>query len=238
MTTLLHFARSIGFLPFITIFAAFLGSGCGTPTVPCGTFAFTGTPHSSRGINMTLDFNFNPAACSATCDCQTICYVQIVRIIDRDTGNFLAPNSDQQSRIVTGQATTALNGWAVDRLSGRNWGYYGRNNDGSFASTLTPGSGTTTATLRDTPSGWPDNSWFDAVSVPVCIDNNSGCVNRLLGYYYWLFVVNQGGNVGDPFHEIGVTWHRDAFDLSVAEWNTDAPGLGKNSFPAMTHLEP
>lgn len=231
-------AGKISLCPLMILAFAVLLGGCGTTTVPCGTFAFAGTPHASRGINVTLDFNFNPAACSAACSCQRICYVQIVRIIDRDTGNFLAPNSDQQNRIVTGQSSAAFNGWAVDRLSGRNWGYYGRNNDGTFAGTLTPGSDTTTATLRDTPSGWPDNSWFDAVSVPVCIDNNSGCANRLLGYYYWLFVVNPGGDVGDPFHEIAVTWHRDAFDLAVTAWNSDAPGLGKNSFPTMTHLEP
>jgi hypothetical protein len=186
---------------------------------------------------MTLDHNFNPAACSApACTCNTIAYVQIVRIIDQNTGDFLSPNSEQTNRIVTGRATQALNGWAVDRLSGRVWGYYGRNNDGTFASTLTPGSNTTAATLRDTPSGWPDQSWFDAVSVPVCIDAGATCVNQLTGYYYWLFVVGVGGDVGDPFHQTAVEWHRDAISESVIEWNNDAPGLGKNTFPAFTRM--
>jgi hypothetical protein len=212
-------------------------SGCGPSTVPCGTFTFTGTPHTNRGITMTLDHNFNPAACSApACTCNTIAYVQIVRIIDQNTGNFLSPNSEQTNRIVTGRATQALNGWAVDRLSGRIWGYYGRNNDGTFASTLTPGNNTTAATLRDTPSGWPDQSWFDAVSVPVCIAAGSSCVNQLTGFYYWLFVVGAGGSVGDPVHMIAVEWHRDAVSESIIEWNNDAPGLGKNAFPAFTRM--
>ena len=210
---------------------------CGQQTNPCGVFTFTGTGNSAiRGANIQVDFNFNPAACNKNCNCNTICYVQIVRIIDRTTGNFLAPNSDQQNRIVTGRAEATSNGWAIDRLSGRNWGFYGRNNDGTFASTLTTGSNTTTSTLRDTPSGWPDNSWFDAVSVPVCIDGQASCSNNLLGYYYWLFIVNPGPSVGNPFNEIGVDWNMVSFDESVKEWNVDASGLGKNSFPAFSRL--
>jgi len=215
---------------------ALLAAGCGTPTHPCGRFTFTGSPHSNRGINAQVDFDFDPAACGAVCNCATICYVQIVRIIDIDTGNFLAPNTDQQNRIVTGDADATQNGWAVDRLSGRIWGYYGRNNDGTFASTLTPGSNTSTATLRDAPSGWPNNSWFDAVSVPVCIDAAAACDNRLLGYEYWLFSVNDTGTASAPFNEIGVTWMQSAFDKAADRWNNNAPGLGKNTFPAMSAL--
>jgi hypothetical protein len=220
----------------VIITAMVLLAGCGDPTAPCGTFTFTGSPHSDRGVNVQVDFNFNPANCSATCTCNTICYIQIVRIIDRNTGAFLAPNTDQQNRTVTGRSGAWLNGWAIDRLSNRNWGYYGRNNDGNFASTIVTGSNTSTATLFDTPSGWPDNSWFDAVTVPVCINNSSTCVNRLLGYDYWLFIVNSGGTTGTPFNEIGRTWMRDSFTESVTEWNNDAAGLGKNSFPAMSSL--
>jgi len=212
-------------------------SGCGPSTVPCGTFTFTGAPHASRGIDMSLNFDFDPASCSApACTCNTVAYVQIIRVIDLDTGNFLSPNSQQTNRIVTGRSPTSLNGWAIDRLSNRVWGYYGRNNNGTFASTLTTGSNTTDAILRDRPSGWPDGSWFDAVSVPVCIDTSSGCVNQLTGYYYWLFLVDNVGIATDPFDEIAVEWHRDAFDEAVIEWNNDAPGLGKNTFPAFTRM--
>jgi hypothetical protein len=211
--------------------------GCGPASSPCGTFTFTGTGNSSiRGANIQVDFAFNPATCSSNCTCNTICYIQCVRILDQPTGNFLAPNSDQQNRIVTGNTSAAFNGWAIDRLSGRNWGFYGRNNDGTFASTITTGSNTKTATLFDTPSGWPDNSWFDAITVPVCIANNSPCINNLLGYYYWLFIVNPGPTVGDPINEIGRDWHRDAMDLCVTEWNNDASALGKNTFPAFTRM--
>ena len=220
----------------IVLAAICLVWSCGDPTVPCGTFTFIGAPHTSRGITMSLDFDFNPATCSETCTCGTICYVQIVRIIDMDTGGFLSPNSDQTNRIVTGRAEATSNGWAVDRLSNRVWGYYGRNNNGTFASTLTTGSNTTTATLLDTPSGWPDNSWFDAVSVPVCIDTGATCSSQLLGYYYWLFTVDSTGTASNPFDKIGVAWNKDAFDEAVIEWDIDAPGLSKNTFPAFTRM--
>ena len=209
---------------------------CGTPTLPCGTFSFTGAPHANRGVNVSVTFNFNAATCgAAACNCNTVCYIQIVRIIDRVTGNFLAPSTEQQNRIVTG-GTPTQNGWAVDRIDNRVWGYYARFNDGTFANYLTPGSSSTPAILTDGPSGWPNNSWFDAVSVPVCIDAAATCNNRLLGYYYWLFIVDNTGTAGAPFDEIGVTWMQDSFNLAVNEWNADAPGLGKNTFPAMSPL--
>ena len=51
---------------------------CGTPTLPCGDFTFSGTPHSNRGINMSLNFDFDPATCGApACTCDTVAYVQI-----------------------------------------------------------------------------------------------------------------------------------------------------------------
>jgi hypothetical protein len=212
-------------------------SGCGPASVPCGTFNFTGAPISNGGINCQVSFAFDPAQCSApACNCNTICYIQIVRIIDQDTGNFLQPFSEQANRMVTGNANQTFNGWAVDRLFGRKWGYYGRNDDGTFAGTLTPGSNTTAAVLRDTPQGWAARSWFDAVSVPVCIDANSGCNNRLLGFWYWMFIVKDDGSGGDPFSEIGREWHRDAFDLCVQLWNNQAPGLTKHVFPVMSRL--
>lgn len=217
--------------------AALAMVSCGQPTSPCGSFAFTGAPHSSRGIDMELSFDFDPLACKAgEATANTMAYVQIVRIIDFTTGNFLAPNSDQQNRIVTGRTQASLNGWAVDRLSGRVWGYYGRNNDGTFAGTLTPGSSTSAAVLRDTPSGWPDNSWFDAVSVPVCLAGDTACQDRLVAFYYWQFFVGTGGSVGTPLDMIAVDWHRDAVDESVAEWDADAAALGKNAFPTLTRM--
>ena len=65
---------------------------------------------------------------------------------------------------------------------------------------------------------------------------DAACLNKLTGYYYWLFLVGSGGSVGNPLNEIAVDWHRDAVDESVIEWNNDASGLSKNSFPAFTRM--
>jgi hypothetical protein len=214
-----------------------LAISCGTPTTPCGTFAFTGTAlPQGGGATINIGFNFGPSPCASTCNCNTICYVQVVRAIDRSTGAVLAPNSDQAARTVVDPLHPTLNGWAVDRLSERNWGYYGRNNDGTFAGTLTPGSNSSTATLRDQPAGWRADDWLDFVSVPVCIDNSSPCVSSLLGYEYWLIVVGPDGHNGDPFYEAGVDWNKDAFDAAVQMWNQTAPALGKTVFPAFTRM--
>ena len=106
-------------LAVVAAVTALLVTSCGPATTPCGTFDFTGSPHTSRGINVSLDFDFNPASCSApACTCNTVAWVQIVRIIDLQTGNYLSPNSDQTNRLVTGRSDAWLNGWAVDRISG------------------------------------------------------------------------------------------------------------------------
>jgi hypothetical protein len=214
-----------------------VAAGCGTPTQPCGTFNFTGTPTTAPGEYITDVFTFSPSLCGANCSTNTIVYIQIVRVIDMDTGEYLAPGPQQQARIVTGQSTPAYNGWSVDRLEGHNWGYYGRNNDGTFDSALIPGSSSSPATLIDTPGGWPVDTWFDAVDIPVCIDPKSSCVNDLLGDYYWLYTENSSGVTGTPFSEVGVTWMQTAGNLAIAKWNANAPGLGKTVFPAFTQLQ-
>jgi hypothetical protein len=209
---------------------------CETPTRPCGSFAFAGTSETNGGVDARVSFHFTPTQCGLTADNPfTQAYVQIVRVINRDDGSFLAPSPEQQNRIVTTSRSATENGWAVDRIEGRSWGYYGRFDDGTFAANLTPGNTTTDAVLRDGPYGWRPNVWFDAVSVPVCIVGTH-CGNRLAGYYYWLFIVNPNGSGTDPLSEVGVAWMRDSFDLAVAEWNTDAPGLGKHTFPALSRI--
>lgn len=224
------------FFTGIMCFVSYAFLGCGKATSPCGLFTFTGAPSNNRGIDMTLTFAFDPSLCKAdSCGCDSIAYVQIIRAINLETGDFLYSNSEQRDRIVTGNPNQALNGWSVDRLEGKVYGYYGRNDNGTFASTLMPGSNISPALLRDSPWGWIDNTWFDAVSVPVCIDSNSKCINKLLGYYYWLFLIDKG-NATAPFHEVGVTWHQDAFDAAVQKWNTLAPGAGKFAFPAFSRM--
>jgi len=213
-----------------------------TPTTPCGTFTFTGTPEADvRGVDITVAFSFHPPLCSAACNSSANAYVQVIRIIDIDSGAYMQPHSEQQDRIVSAQTSLDLDGWAVDRIANRRFGHYGRNDDGSFvAERVVPGSNIAAATLTDQPVVWPDRASFEAVSVPVSIDGQSACVDRLLGYHYWnfSFAVGQPPVVLGPFGKIGVNWQRDMFDLAVTQWNVQAQQLNRTQFPLMTRLEP
>src|SRR5205085_12433012 len=93
---------------------ALLTIGCGPATTPCGTFTFSGTPHENHGITNSVSFAFDPSLCKApACTCNTICYIQIIRIINLDTGEYMQPFSEQADRMVTGDSDATQNGWAV-----------------------------------------------------------------------------------------------------------------------------
>lgn len=210
--------------------------GCET-LQPCGDFEFTGTEFdtaASNGVDMDVAFDFEPTDCGCNCTCDEIPYVQIVRTWSFEDAQPLYPSTEKAQRATT-------NGWYIDRIAGRIWGYYGRNDDGTFASYLTPGSNTVDAVLRDSPrrpqmDPWLD-IWWQAVSVPVCIDSGAPCENRLLGYYFWSWLVDDAGTV------TGIidlnAWERldDEVLDAVGEWNTQAPGLGKNQFPTFSRMQ-
>lgn len=220
-------------------------TGCGNPIKQCGTFTFNGES-SEGGVYMTNSFAFNPSACSVTltsppasCTSNRIAYIQILRIIDEDTGEFVAPNSWQQARIVQNPSNPpTLNGWAVDRASGFNYGYFGMQNDGtSFGSDDVPGNNTTPTVLTDWPGQTTtEHLWYDAVDIPVCMDKSSACDNYFLGYYYWLFIT-QGGVASNPFSEVGVDWMRTAAIQAVQQWNVQAAtGIGTHQLPAFGYF--
>jgi len=205
---------------------------------PCGTFTFNGTEYdtsTSNGVNMDLSFDFDPSVCGSTCTCDPVVYIQVVRTADLETYIYLYPSTEKEDRA-TGD------GWYIDRIAGRVWGYYGRNNDGSFAYYLTPGSEVDPAILEDAPRR-PESEpwlgiWWQAVSVPVCIEAGSTCENNLLGHYFWSWLVDDSGVVAGILDWIAGPTLADSVDEAVAEWNAQAPGLGKNTFPTFTRLTP
>lgn len=202
----------------------------------CGEFTFTGTIEDTtrqNGIDMDLRFGFDPAACGSDCVSDLVCYIQIVRTVDLEDGTYIYPSTEKRDRATD-------EGWYLDRLAGRIWGYYGRYDDGSFAATLQTGSNNRDAILYDRPSR-PENEpwleiWWQAVSVPVCIDDDSDCLNNLLGYYFWSWFVGSNGTVTGIIHAIAWEPLETAVDDAVDEWNDQATGLGKNQFPAFTPL--
>ena len=211
-------------------------------TEPCGEFNFLdihvidsenigGAVYN--GWEMTVEFDFNTADCGEDCACNKVAWVQILRAIDQSDGTYLYINEEKEARATT-------EGWHIDRLQGKEWGYYGRNDNGSFATSVTTGSTTTTASLYDRPRRSDSEPYLGfiwmAVTVPVCIDNvGSACNNNLLGYYEWAWITTDASDVA-VLHWIGPKGFKDDFDSAVAEWNTDASGLGYNNFPVFTRL--
>ncbi|OGU65139.1 MAG: hypothetical protein A2W30_07650 [Ignavibacteria bacterium RBG_16_36_9] len=204
---------------------------------PCGSFTFTGVANdgaASNGITMNLRFSFDPALCGSDCNTTTICYIQMVRTFDFSEGTYSYISEEHEARAIE-------YGWYIDRLTGRNWGYYGRNNNGTFANNLTPGNNLTDAILFDAPSRSDAmrNIWWQAVSASVSIDGGvNSCNNNFLGYYYWSWFVDADGTVTDDYIIKGVAWKslHLVMDDAVTAWNTQAPDLGHNLFPAFDKL--
>ena len=203
---------------------------------PCGSFAFTGTAFSgaSNGITMNLHFAFLPGNCSSSCNTNTICYIQMVRTYNFREGTYSYISEEHQARAIE-------YGWYIDRLTGRNWGYYGRNNDGSFAGNLTPGNNTNETILFDQParSGSSHNIWWQAVSAPVSIDGGANsCNNNFLGYYFWSWIIDDTGTTtnSDILHAVAWENLQNTMDAAVAAWNAQAPGIGHTLFPTFNKL--
>jgi hypothetical protein len=208
------------------------------PTGACGDFGFTGSVNdtaTSNGITASVDFDLTPANCGSAATCDLVAFVQIVRTLDLDTFTSLFPSTEKQDRATT-------DGWYIDRIPDRIWGYYGRNDDGSFANTVTTGSDTSTANLFDRPTRPEQEPWLDiwwmAVTVPVCLDDASAIANNLIGYYFWSWIVSEFGSVGDPIDTIAWVPLDQSLADAVTEWDLQAPGLGKNTFPAFIDLTP
>lgn len=204
----------------------------------CGDFTFTGSKvdtEESNGLDMNVSFDFNPENCDSNCTCNTVCYIQIVRTVDMETFTYIYPSEEKEERA-------NANGWYIDRVEGKIWGFYGRNDNGSFGSNLDPGSETQPAILFDGPRRGEDEPWlgiwWQAVSAPVCIQPRSGCENRLLGYYFWSWFASDDGAVDGPIDAIAWEPLQNEVDSAVTEWNAQAPGMGKNSFPTFTRLAP
>lgn len=212
--------------------------GVSACTKPCVEFGLNDKEildsSTDNGWSIEIDFDFTPSECNNTCTCDLTAFAQIVRSLDLRNGTHLYPSSEKEARATA-------TGFYLDRLGGRIWGYYGRNNDGSFASTVTPGSDTSTANLRDFPrrpeiEPWLGFLWM-AVTGPVCIDTpDSTCNEHLLGYYEWVWWVNDGGTVPWTAHFVSPPAWKDDFDEAVVRWNKQAALLEKKPLPEFTRL--
>jgi hypothetical protein len=204
---------------------------CG-PALECGTWAFSGTPVSTPTYSyfpLTSAFTFTPKDCGQNCQCSKDVMIQMVAVFDTDplSRGYVYPNSAQEARATS-------NGWAIDRVEGEAYGWYGLLNDGStfYSFWNTPGSNGTANTLSDQPA-WNDTVFFYAVDAAVCF--TPACQNKILGYYLWSWTISYTATTSSPTQEyvgspfiMAPAWQSLAteFQAAISDWNSWAPSSG------------
>jgi hypothetical protein len=166
--------------------------------------------------------------------------IQMIWVYDTVLKTNLYPSSQQGKR-------STPDGWSIDRINGAAHGYYGLQNDGTFASFWnTTGANGTANTLYDKPSVGYANVDFYAVDVAVCYQSRT-CNNQILGYYFWSYTLDSS-DVGHKFITAPAWKDRDTeFQKAIAAWNAWAPTSGKENdgtgtldhavaFPALSEL--
>jgi hypothetical protein len=212
-------------LLLISILCACVLSAC-KHTLECGTWAFSGDVQGTgtgSAFPISSAFTFNPANCGSKCDITTDCIIQMVAVYNSADRDYQYPNSGQEQRATP-------NGWSIDQLDGWAYGYYGLNNDGTtFDNVYNPtGSNGNPTTLYDEPSGWGNNTYFYSLDAAVSF-NTKSCNNRILGYYFWSWTIDNDGNPSKFI--IGNAWKDldTEFQNAVAGWNTWAPMQGSQN---------
>lgn len=234
----------LAFIGFLACFA----SGCGAPSVNCGSWAFNGTVQSDpNSFPLTSSFTFTPATCGSNCKVQTDAMIQMTLVYDTvERMNVYATSADQDR--------ADANGWNIDRVNGAGYGWYSLLNDGKtfYSFWETTGSNNTADTLNDRPGGWANNTFFYAVDASVCFksDGSDTCTHKILGYYFWSWVIENNGNAAEFLTAPGWQPLEAEFQSALAAWNKWAPNSGAESsgiqgqpvlpnavaFPALSNL--
>ncbi len=208
------------------------GQGSTVPTKACGTWQFEGQGHQAGGALAILRFSFAPTQqrCGVDpCMCNKIAYIQVIRARDMDKSRYIQPFEEQEDRMIVSD-TPELNGWAVDRLDTNDWGYFAAidTDPVTFGSNVVVGTNATTpkkrARLSDQPERYPRRVRFEAISVPVCMDENGACGNKMLGFRTWKFRVQDNKHGTNPTHAASTHWELEAVKAAIEKWDEMAVG--------------
>ncbi|HTW56577.1 MAG TPA: hypothetical protein VMD99_00455 [Terriglobales bacterium] len=202
----------------LTLVAVALLAAC-TPTLECGSWAFTGTPQPDA-FQVSSAFTFTPSTCGKSCKCPEDVITQMVSVYDSESKTYLYPTSAYEARAIA-------YGWTIDQLDGWAYGYYGLDNDGHTFDPVynPPGSNGVATTLYDEPGGWPNNIFFYAVDVTTCF-NSDTCKNNILGYYLWSYTSDSSGTISQFIAAPAWKDLDTTFQNAVSGWNSWAPTSG------------
>jgi hypothetical protein len=170
-----------------------------------------------------MELHFRITDYCGVCECDSIVFVQVARLRETDSGTYsVISSAEMQERMVTG-SDPAYNGWAVDREEGAKFAFYGMLNLGQFNSNSIPGNSSgIDAVLGDKPSDPQGrNLFWEFIDVPVCIDTEHGCGNKILGYFYWTML--SGDRFARPTRGGAQYWHPTAVSKAIDAWNAQ-PG--------------
>jgi hypothetical protein len=180
----------------------------------------TETPHSAAsagsGYSFEINIAFTPNPKVVTCD--EISFVQTSRVVQPGTNTNKEYMEPQNSR-------RNANNEAVDRIKTRKQGWYGYNNDGTHASTITPGKSSTTpviaAKFYDKPSDAMTNVSFNFETAVIAKSGSQA--NLVYSVIKWGFDVDAAGAV--TAHTVTVEDRVSAgFGTAVDAWNKQAAG--------------
>jgi hypothetical protein len=143
-------------------------------------------------------------------DAEEIAFIQTVQVIDSDTEANVSPHSE--TRMIRNRAK-------VDRVNGKEQGWYGMADDGTGQSNFTPWvrGGKTPASMYDYPS-WnrPNCDWSFETSVVCRKGRDAGMVYAVI---HWGFSVGADLKVTPKPHQI-FNKPSKAFGSAVNAWNS------------------
>jgi hypothetical protein len=171
---------------------------------------------SQKTCGVNIDVTFHPPEGLKS---NKIGFVQMMKCLKGDGTPLLFPNESPRATTVdSGDA-----GWAVDRLAGRKWGYYGMDDPGTAGGNLTLGSRTDATTFTD--------AWMhDKIQLGRDAGKPAGCTamtfaidiehGKYLDGFAWGYSVSADGKVTK--NPLGSAYIGDLQRAAIQGWNTQA----------------
>lgn len=205
------------------------------PLADCGRFGFTSSTDTNRtGQAALFELTYTHVPKNCPINCGNYWFVQALRPVDIDTGEYIQPHDTQQDRIVKGQSDY-FNGWAIDRTPDRRLGWYHVTDDfklepasGLPGEVFQLGQGSSSAMMHDTLARgdrWAGKRMqIVGITVAVGLDPGTACQNKILGVQKWTVAfghddATQKDTVAAPILLPSGQLEVQAFQLAVDEWN-------------------
>ena len=208
-----------------------LGAGIAALLGAFGSRRWSITQKNTDGTNYSsdVDLTFNP---DKTMHCDEISFVQALKFSDVGTHQSVEtiPNYVQRR---TGT------GWTLDRITSRQYGWYGYNNNGRPGGTVSPGKAPnplTPATMHDTPSDTRSSSVFEFETCAICRGGTDA--SKVYSCFTWGFNVDAANKLTSrPNAEAAAP--SAEFAEAVKQWNVQAGGpAAQRNDPAQQPLGP